>query len=669
MEWEVVEVEFVRLGLIFVAERCQSNASAEEVVLRCAQHPELVFSTFLLPEETASYNGSDPAVDSALTTEQAMVRELLEGLPHAVLLESRDRVDDINPRSHVAAGDEDKQLVVLIPAVAWATRELGVGDGEDGKLKLIRSTAGMGSIYGEQGGESGCQQDPVGADSGKRSKRDQQQEEWSSTSEGITMEAREDEEDVTTLKHYLFPVHPSRRFLLPCSNPSNANPGNATTTMAEARRGKKNDRSSENHKKSTNRGGSCSVGAKGVGGSGDGVAGAMLLLLFRWLARQHTRVLALAAAVASDTGGPLRGEERRLWRCINSKELLFGDNSPEGSACRLKLSIVAGTCWHGEPATTTMPTTWRIAPQLHRYLAKRRYLPVDCRLSPGEERALLIRALKLPRLYMQPQTHEDLPDTEQTYDIHNVGGDVEDEEDYTYNSSRAPLIQRHQLLLVNHLRLLDSSLPANNGNSDAKHSTGAVAGRSSTTRVPLICPMPPRLPHIYGPTSKGGVILNSSSLSGAPSTDDVVPPSVGDPLSTSGPMATHNPGTARENAGFLSDCQSFGQPLHQHNTARSLSYTRPLEAEPISLGAVAVPLDSITTPGSSAAATNLANVQAAMAKMPVPENLVERQIQQQQQQFLLMQAQQQLMVEAQLQAKQRVVYSMGGLLALRAVNR
>ena len=82
VEWEIVEVEFVRLGLTFFAERyessintneatagsrnggtgCNGNASAggteedaaserEEVVLRCAQHPELVLSTFLLPPD------------------------------------------------------------------------------------------------------------------------------------------------------------------------------------------------------------------------------------------------------------------------------------------------------------------------------------------------------------------------------------------------------------------------------------------------------------------------------------------------------------------------------------------------------------------------------------------------------------------------------------------
>jgi hypothetical protein len=82
VEWEIIEVEFVRLGLTFLAERyessintneaaagsrsgctgCNGDASArgtgedaaserEEVVLRCAQHPELVLSTFLLPPD------------------------------------------------------------------------------------------------------------------------------------------------------------------------------------------------------------------------------------------------------------------------------------------------------------------------------------------------------------------------------------------------------------------------------------------------------------------------------------------------------------------------------------------------------------------------------------------------------------------------------------------
>lgn len=90
VEWEIVEVEFVRLGLTFFAERyesslktdeaaaaaaasrsgvtgCNGDESArgtveaavgewEEVVLRCAQHPELVLSTFLLPPKIPGIN-------------------------------------------------------------------------------------------------------------------------------------------------------------------------------------------------------------------------------------------------------------------------------------------------------------------------------------------------------------------------------------------------------------------------------------------------------------------------------------------------------------------------------------------------------------------------------------------------------------------------------------
>jgi hypothetical protein len=294
----------------------------------------------------------------ALKMEQSMVRELLRGLPHAMLLEARDKLPKrrlvhltcrrlshlqfhtFNQPTHFltrmfhifsnqsvagGVGYDDKQLVVLVPSVAWATKDLsvsGISGGVNGnnsratvgKLKLVRSSD-VAEAEGAEPAGSGAQTSQASKDTSK-------EEFWGGDFEGVSMNQSDNgsQHDRTTtnytgsdgmglVKYHLFPVHPSRRFLVPCPNPSNSSSDSTPSEMAKARpdacggnRSKPTTDTAKNGGRGSSGGSSVRSGSHG-GSSSDGVAGAMLLLLFRWLARQHTRVMALAPSIASDTGG------------------------------------------------------------------------------------------------------------------------------------------------------------------------------------------------------------------------------------------------------------------------------------------------------------------------------------------------------------------------------
>jgi hypothetical protein len=289
-----------------------------------------------------------------------------------------------------------------------------------------------------------------------------------------------------------------------------------------------------------------------------------------------------------------------------------------------------------------------------------------------------MQVLNLPRR-MPTAGERSTQQRDATVDTNEIDSDHDNDDVLSGQDAedRYKAVEQHQFVLVNHLRFLNAMGLGSGSKGDSTARGGTSCADTRTPR--FLCPKGPPLPHIYGPTSKSAPIAphgttvphDSTSASVSTSATSIATPVVGTNTSTSAQSS------------FVPDCQSFLGRLHHHNTARSVTYTRPLEAQPISLGALANPVPTPDFGSASAdaagngggnnglavAAANLAAVQAAMAKMPVPVSVAGQQQQQQQQQLLLQQAQQQFFIEAQLQAQSRVVYSMGGLLALRALNR